>query len=165
MVHHTAAFQSIEDLLDRAAALGAEHDYLRAHLAQHICVVASGAIEVACRSILSTYVDKAGCPRSSRYIRSQLGSFQNPKPQKIEDLIMAFDPTWKKQLDPHFDEEVKSAIGSIVSHRNNISHGKTSTVTLGQLKPWLAKAKTFCLALERVVFPPPKQPQTRNATI
>jgi hypothetical protein len=150
MEKYGQAFQRIEVLFDRAAS-NVVDDFIRAQIAQLICVLASGAIETACQSLLGDHCEASASPRASRYVRKQLAQFLNPNPKKIKDLILAFDEKWASELEEFWEGEIKDSIGSLVRNRHLISHGKPTTVSLGQVKPWVGCAKKFCAQLKVMV--------------
>lgn len=150
MQHHSASFQRIGEFSSRVAAC--HDDLVCAHAAQYICVMTSGALEAACVSILSRFADSAGNKRASRNIKTNLQSFQNPKPEKIVRLLESFDAEWVQELERYWAGSRKDAVGSIVANKNRISHGKPTTVTLGQVAPWVKGAFEFCNKLEEIVL-------------
>jgi hypothetical protein len=150
MDEYKSTFQRIEALAARANDSTVD-DLVRAHIAQLICVVASGALESACQSILGAYVDKTARHATVKYAKVQLGRVMNPNPESIESLIGAFDKVWADSLRVYWQGEVRDAINSIVRNRHNIAHGRSTTVTLGQVLPWVKCAKQFCTKLEELV--------------
>lgn len=150
MQHHRYVFDRINEFADR---IGKCHDDLiRAHAAQYVCVMASGALESACVAILSRYADVSGNSQVARHIKSNLKQFQNPKPEKIIKLLETFDGAWVVELERFWAGSRKDAVGSIVANKNQISHGKPTNVTLGQVSPWLKGANEFCDKLEEIVM-------------
>jgi hypothetical protein len=67
-------------------------------------------------------------------------------------MLESFDQQWKKDLKTYATEAIKSDIGSIVYNRNEIAHGRNSTITFGRLSPWLKTAKGVCEEMERIIF-------------
>lgn len=150
MIEYKRAFQRINALFERAGNDGID-DFIRAQLAQLICVLASGAIEVACQTVLGDHCQEVSSARAARFARKQLAAFMNPNPQKIRDLVAAFDDKWAEELDRFWDGEIRDAIGSLVRNRNLISHGKQTNVSIAQVKPWVDSAEKFCKRLEEIV--------------
>lgn len=150
MDDYRKTFQRINALLDRAGRDGID-DLIRAQLAQLICVLASGAIEIACQTVLGNHCDGVSSSRAARFARKQLAGFMNPNPNKIKDLIASFDQEWVAKVEAFWDGEVRDSIGSLVRNRHLISHGKTTTVSLAQVKPWVKCAEKFCARLEEIV--------------
>ena len=145
-----STFQRIQTLLERANDPSVD-DFIRSHLAQLICVMGSGAIEVACQRVLANHSGKTASVQTARYAKKQLGGFQNPNPKKIKELFSAFDENWGAKLDAYWLGEVKDSVGSLVGNRHLISHGKNTNVTLAQVKPWIKCAEQLCRKLEEIV--------------
>lgn len=123
---------------------------LVALVAQHLCVRLSGTIENAVRDNIVRVVGGSSHPRANRYISKRLSDFQNPKPQKILDLLEQFDPGWAASVQAFWEPEIKDAIGSIVGQRNVIAHGGTTDVTIVRVRNWYEKTKSFCGYLESI---------------
>jgi hypothetical protein len=49
--------------------------------------------------------------------------------------------------------EIRDSIGSIVSNRHNISHGRQVAVSLAQILAWTENAEKFCEKLEDIIIP------------
>jgi hypothetical protein len=97
MNEYKSTFQRINALAARASDPNID-DLVRAHIAQLICVVASGALESACRSILGAYVDETARHGTVKYAKRQLGRVMNPDAKSIETLVAAFDDVWADNL-------------------------------------------------------------------
>lgn len=109
---------------------------LQAHLTKYICVLTSGLLEVAVRSTLTTYASKKGAPRLVRYIERDLAQFQNPKMNKILDLIRKFDVTWADELRSATEGELKDAVDSVVANRHQIAHGSNVGMSITQVEDY-----------------------------
>ena len=59
---------------------------------------------------------------------------------KILALTCDFSSEWMKTLEEATKGEIKAAINSIVSQRNHIAHGKSSSVSYEQLEKYYDKA-------------------------
>ena len=66
----------------------------------------------------------------------ELCYFQNPKTDKILDLIGKFDQTWRESIDRSLDDRQKAAINSIVSNRNQIAHGNDVGLSFARLREY-----------------------------
>lgn len=126
-----------------------DHDPLIvAQIAQHICVRLSGILEQAIKDCIYVSLSQGCQPRTASFIGRELSDFQNPKPEKIARLFESIDKSWLEQLKNFWEPVTKDAIGSIVSNRNKIAHGESSSVTINQIKSWLSEVKRFCNFLQ-----------------
>ncbi len=65
----------------------------------------------------------------------------NPSYQNTLRLLAEFSSDWKENIKGQLDDELSDALDSIVSNRNNIVHGGSSDLTLGNLKSYFVKAQ------------------------
>jgi hypothetical protein len=124
--------QRLDHLFKLVRALDSDPE-LQAHWACYLCVLASGLIETAVRASLADYARGAAAPAVARYVASCLEYFQNPKMEKIVGLIRSFDPNWASELVERTEGEPKDAVDSIVANRNNISHGRSVSISFAQM--------------------------------
>ncbi len=128
-------------------------DELRSELTKHICVLASGLIEVSCQDILTRYTAKRASPQVTRYVSSELGYFQNAKVGKILELFSSFDHAaatkWREEL----SDEAADSIDSIVNNRHQIAHGRSIGLSFNVLLQYHAQAARALQSIERA-FPP-----------
>ena len=70
-----------------------------------------------------------------------LARIQNPKISKFLEVAGSFRVEWKDQLETFVnDGGRREAVNSIMSNRHLIAHGKDSTISLVQVKEYLAKS-------------------------
>ena len=150
MHDYVGVFQRVEDL-GRRAATSEIDDFLRAQLAQHICVVVSGTIEQTCSSILADYATKTANERTARYAKGRLAQFHNAGPKKIEELLATFDPAWSKELQQFWTGRIRDSISSLINNRHNIAHGLPVSVSLAQSLEYARAARSFCQKLNEMI--------------
>ena len=139
----------IKALFEEASSAGEE---LQARLARYACVLACGYIEASCREILSAFSAARAEGAIARYVQVRLGFFTGPRTEKMLQLVGEFDPSRKVQLEAAIDERLKDGINSICAHRNNIAHGRGSSISMGQLKSYFQCA-TEVIGKMRGLFP------------
>jgi hypothetical protein len=128
----------IENLISIASET---QDLVQGALAQHVCVVISGFLENLLKEVLETHTQSRANETVSRYVDSSLSNFQNPKWDKIKDLLNKFSETWGKTLDDAVNEPIKDAVNSIVAVRHNIAHGKPQGISLGTVTNYFGEIK------------------------
>jgi len=125
-------------------ANGIDNDKLKSDLARYICVLASGYLEVSCRDIFGTFAERQASPAVLRFVSQQLKKYSNLNTEKFLQLAESFVPECRQRIesDRNF-EELKDAVDSIVSNRNNIAHGRDTGISLSVVKRYYEKAKRF----------------------
>jgi hypothetical protein len=154
-VAHQALFDKIDYIYSvcKTLPLTTDNIYVVAELCKYCCVLASAAIDVCLEDCLLEYSERSHDARIIAFIKSRLGRARNPTIQIIWSILETFDSDWKERLEKFSDNKIRSDIGSIVSNRNEIAHGRNSQISFGRLMPWVATAKVFCQELESTVFP------------
>jgi len=132
---------------------GIDDDELKAELTKHLCVLASGLLEVTCKEILLKYTSRRCAPEISNVVSVRLSYFQNPKVSKIQELLSEFDPRkaehWKNDL----SDEESDAVDSIVNNRHQIAHGRSIGLSFSVLARYHYHAAKALTAIEKQ-FPP-----------
>lgn len=130
-----AEIDKIRDLFDKVKYLPDDPE-ITAHWAKYICISITASMEVCFSRMLMHYAQTRSDRRISSYVSRRLKRFQNPGIDKILNLYGDFDDEWRAQLEEYLSHEKRSAIGSIIANRHNISHGQDSNVTISRLKEW-----------------------------
>jgi hypothetical protein len=152
---HQALFDKIDHIYSVCQTLTPSTDgaYVIAELCKYSCILASAAIDVCLEDCLVEYCEGSNDARIIAFAKDRLGRARNPTIGIICNVLDAFDSDWKDRLEKFSDQKVRSDIGSIVSNRNEIAHGRNSQISFGRLMPWVKTAKVLCAELERTVFP------------
>lgn len=152
---HQSLFDKIDHIYAVSKTLPSNVDtpYVQAELCKYSCILASAAIDVCLEDCLLEYTERSHDQRITAFIQDRLGRARNPTIGTICSLLQAFDTAWKDRIDQYADSKIRSDIGSIVSNRNEIAHGRNSQISFGRLMPWIATAKLLCCEMERTVFP------------
>jgi len=125
-------------------------EYLLSIIASHICILQSGILENIVKETLGEYCDKRCTAEVANFVKRRLKDLQNPRTDKLEDLLGSFSESWRKDLVAFWvDGETRGHINSIVTNRNQIAHGRTTTVTISQTKDWLRSIKRFADYIEQ----------------
>ena len=152
---HQPLFDKIDHIfsVSKTLPLTTDNLYVVAELCKYCCVLTAAAIDVCLEDCLVEYSENSGDVRLVAYIKNRLSRARNPTIQIICSVLETFDSKWKERLEGFSDQKVRSDIGSIVSNRNEIAHGRNSQISFGRLMPWVSTAKGLCKELECTVFP------------
>jgi|HubBroStandDraft_6_1064221.scaffolds.fasta_scaffold36127_3 hypothetical protein len=103
---------------------------LLAMIFQHLCIRMSGNLEICITEILNEYTRGKANPEVRRAVDKMMGTFQNPRCQRIINLLSNFNSNWGKEFDQFAtNEEVKDKIDSIAANRNLIAHGRDTGIS------------------------------------
>lgn len=152
---HQALFDKIDHIYAVSKTLppSTEGTYVVAELCKYCCILASAAIDVCLEDCLLEYSERSNDVRIIAFIKDRLGRARNPTIGIICRVLESFDLSWKERLEQFSDQKIRSDIGSIVSNRNEIAHGRNSQISFGRLIPWVKTAKLLCQELEHTIFP------------
>lgn len=124
---------------------------LQASLARYACVLANGYLEASCREVFVAYVEVRTASSVSRYVQKKLNLFRAPNVEKILQLAGEFDPDWRQRLEDELNDRLKDGINSIHVHRNNIAHGRRSSISVGQIRQYYSVAEEVVAKLRNLV--------------
>ncbi len=149
---HQSLFDKIDLLSKTATSLPVELTLVKAELCKYCCILASAAIDLCVEDCLLEYSERGGDQRLGTFIKRQINRARNPTIGTLCSMLEAFDYGWKVNLESYATDTIRSDIGSIVHNRNEIAHGRNSTITFGRLLPWIKSAKDLCAEMERIIF-------------
>ena len=141
--------KQIEDLFAEVGAFSGE-PVVKAYLTYYLCIRVSGFIEDCIRSIFSEYVDVNSQNFVTVFVGEKLKKIPNPTWDAIIALAKDFDDGWYTQLKHSVGKPYRDALDSIVSNRNIIAHGGTSSITLSELEGYYRDAINVVNELERI---------------
>lgn len=143
--------QQLEELFKKTTAFSNDIE-IQGQWARYLCIRISGFLEVAVYKLLTVYVSQRSSSSVARFVASQLEGFQNPKTNKILDVLEAFNPAWHKQIESQDDfDKMKNAIVSIVNNRNQIAHGEDVGVTIHRIRDYYEQIRQFIDILEKTI--------------
>ena len=130
----------LDELFDKTGII--TDTQAQAHWARYLCVLVSGYIETSVRETVSQYTRNHASPTVLNYVDSQLAWFQNPKIDKINQLLHAFDPNIAGRIGA-LDDAMKNAVDSVVNNRHQIAHGRDVGIGAVTIKDYYAEVKKF----------------------
>ena len=138
-----AAFESARK---QAAATELPED--QARIAQFMTVLASGYLEVACKTVLSAYTERnVADPCVARVVDKRLERPMNPSVGNIANLVRDFDEERAKALRESAAGGIAEQIGIMVGRRNRIAHGYPQDVKLTSVTTQFEAAKKLARKL------------------
>lgn len=140
------------DRLDAVFALAkkqqADEETL-SHWARYLCVLTSGYVEVALRSVLGEYVSARSHPDVVNYVESRLEGITNLNEERIYQLLGSFRPAWAEVFRKRRSDAQKAALDSVVANRNRIAHGQSVGLTLVRMSEYYREIVTIIDFIER----------------
>jgi hypothetical protein len=124
---------------------------LQAHWAKYLCVLVSGFLENSINTIHIEYVKDKATPQIRSFVEKKLEKFQNPRMEKVFQLMTSFDEEWGKQLKSRTGGEIKDAVNSIVDLRNSIAHGKSVGITYITINNYYRSSKRLLDVIEDII--------------
>ena len=131
-------------------AISSAHDEARnlseegqSWLAQLMTVWASGYLEATCRDVLRTYAEQRAEPSVVRFVSRSLSRSRSPNMENILTLVRSFDKSRADELEEFVDGSVKESVNSIVGLRNQIAHGRPTSISVGRIWQYFEDAKKF----------------------
>lgn len=122
----------MDDAYSRYSKVGDDPE-VQADFARYLFILTSGYVEQTVNVLFQEFTRRRANPRIFRHVSSNLEWFQNPKAEKIAELLGSFDVTWKANFELFIDGEIKESLNSVVAIRHKVAHGESVGVTCGQL--------------------------------
>lgn len=114
---------------------------LQAHWARYLCILVSSLVENGLKEIYSEFIKNKAAKPVADYTISYLSKLQNPKAEKVMELVGSFRQEWRAELETFLaNDGRRDAIDSIMNNRNQIAHGKDVGVTVVRVSSYLEKA-------------------------
>lgn len=108
---------------------------MRAHWARYLCVLSAGFVETGVKAIFDDFVQAKASEPVAKFASSQIRQIQNPKTKRILEIAGSFKDDWKEALGRYVAEKGRGeAIDSIMQNRHLIAHGRSSGVSLVQVR-------------------------------
>ncbi len=123
---------------------------LQSHWSRYLCILVSGFLENSVELCLSEYSKKRSDSATANFVSAKLRGFQNPKMSAITDLLGAFKPEWRLELEEATQGQLSDSINSIVGNRNRIAHGESVSLSMSSLKAYYNDATTVVAVLEKI---------------
>ena len=109
---------------------------VRSDFARYLCILVSGFVETALSELAAEHCRKRSASTVSNYAQSQLARLQNVKSERLLQLMGAFDPKMRIEIEQFIDGPRKDALDSVVDLRNKIAHGESVGVTYVRIKDY-----------------------------
>jgi len=139
--------QRLDELFDSAGRLSDVE--LQSHWSRYLCILVSGFLENSVELCLSEYSKRRSDPAVANFVSARLRGFQNPKMSAITELLGAFKPEWKSELEASTQGQLSDSVNSIVGNRNRIAHGESVSLSMSSLKAYYRDATTVVALLEK----------------
>jgi hypothetical protein len=139
----TRQLQRLQDLIKKANDACDSNIELQAHWARYICVLCAGFLENAIKEVYTDFSHKKVSQPLANFVVSKLSPIRNPKAQIFLDIAVAFNTTWRDELEVYLNDDGRGdAIDSIMVNRHLIAHGKhqNSNISLARIEEYLVKA-------------------------
>lgn len=136
--HRTERKKHLDRLFAEVKKFNAD-DELASHLSKYLCILVSGYIESSVREIMYDYAKNKSHQNVANFVLSKLKRLGNPKIDPILQLVGSFSVEWRKSVENEIDDELKDAVDSIVTNRNQIAHGVDIGITFGRINDYYEK--------------------------
>ena len=123
----------IDSLFGQITGFGGD-PYVKSLLTYDLCVRVSGYVESCVRIILADYSRPRAQDHVRTFVDGRLDRFPNPTFDQICKAIADFSDQWNRDFKARIPDPVRESLRSINVNRNQIAHGGTSTITIGQLQ-------------------------------
>lgn len=128
-----------------------DSDVNKAHLTRYLCVRISGYLEVVVRYLIADLCDGTSPTPISNYVQTRSKYITNLSFKKICELLHEFSSEWHEEFAKSITDEQKSSLNSVVSNRNNISHGNSDNTSFHEMKKYYLHIKEVVIILKKII--------------
>ena len=96
------------------------------------------------------YTSKRANENVVNYVSHTLDRFSNPKMDKILHLFQAVDQDATDKLKGFADGKIKASVNRIVSNRHRIAHGRSTQITIAQVRSYYGDARRLATKMNEL---------------
>ena len=144
----------IDDLFKKASSISSLDIEILGHWAKYLCILVSGFMENSISEVFSKFLKEQASPPISKFSKNILDKIQNPKAYKFIEVTSAFNDDWGKSLKSFLDEDNerrRNALDAIMTNRHLIAHGKSSTISMVQVKEYYSRCIEIIEFIENLI--------------
>jgi hypothetical protein len=132
-------FQSVQD------------EELKAYLAKFLCIRASGFIETSFKNLINDYINGT-CPKPiQKFVSMKVKGVTNLNYERLHTTIKSLHSEWATDFEAITTEEQRSALNSVISNRNNISHGENDSISYELMRGYYKSIKEIVGHLKQII--------------
>jgi hypothetical protein len=139
--------KQLDFLFNEGAKLAYDPE-LQAHWTLYLCIRVSGFLENSVRIVFSEYARTGSHQNIANFVENNLRRIPNPSMDYMFALSEKFSPAWKADLKQQTSGQLRASVDSIVTNRNAIAHGASSTLTYRELHSYYQDAVKVIEILE-----------------
>ena len=135
--------QTIRYLIGRSNDASLQDVELQGHWGRYLCILAAGYIEHALREVYLDFTDAAASRPVARFAAARLNSLSNPKSNRFIETAQGFNPVWADELTEYLNQDSerrKNSIDSIMNNRNELAHGRNTSISVARVAAYLDDA-------------------------
>ena len=123
----------------------------QAWIAQIMTIWVSGYIEITCKDILRESSRNGTKPEIFKFVNWHLNRFQNPKMERILELVGRFDAQLATILREFSEGPIKESVDSVVEVRHKIAHGSSSDISVVRIMGYFKYVKKLTKKMEELI--------------
>lgn len=128
-----------------------EGEINKAHLTRYLCVRTSGYLENVVRILIAHFCDGTSPQPVNNYIVKRTKYITNLDYKRLNGLLSEFDSSWSSEFEQRVTDQQKSSLNSVISNRNNISHGNQDSITYRDMVNYYRDVKDVCQILINII--------------
>lgn len=128
--------QRLDAAFQRARSLSSADFEIQADFARYLCILVSGYVETSVSELAIEYCRQRAQTNVSNYATRELSRVQNLKFERLLQVVGAFSPEWRTELEAYVESRQKDALNAVIDLRNKIAHGETVMVTYSRIRDY-----------------------------
>lgn len=152
--HLKDRFDSIDLSLRKAQSFTGEPE-IAAYLSGYLVVMICGIYEDCLEYLMVERASSGGDAEVQNFVKITLAnSFRNPTFGTLVGALNKFSPTYGEAIQRQIKKSAREALDSIVENKNSIAHGKSISVTIGDVVDYHSRSIVIFEATEQLLASP-----------
>lgn len=103
------------------------------------------------KSQIGDYVDVTCLQSTAKFVKNKLKTLTKFKYKKLSSFLKSFDENWCAEFERLVVNDLESSLNSIISNRNNISHGLNDSISPNSMKNHYVNLKSILDILDNII--------------
>ena len=142
--------QRLDATFERIETIDSSALELKSDFAKYLCILVSGYIERAIAEIVQEHARLNGSPTLQKFVEARTNRTVSANPQKIIDLLGSFNKEWRHKIEEFLSGDQGAAVGTIVSNRHQIAHGRESQITYSEVRNYYKKSQNLIVRVQEL---------------
>jgi hypothetical protein len=141
--------QRIDNLFKKVALF--EELEIKSEWSKYLCILVSGFIEESLRVLLEKYCENKASENIQKFVGKKIDNITNCNTNKMRTILDEFSSDWSNEFTNRINDQIKTAIDTVVGNRHKIAHGRSITMSYHNISTYYNNVKKAVEILEEII--------------